>query len=321
MAFLEAVDLRLHYATPRGPVRALDGISLAVEQPGEALGIVGESGSGKTSLALSLMRLQPPNTALASGKLLLEGRDLSALPTEAFRREIRWKTMAMVFQGAMSSLNPVLRVGVQITERPVLEGVQKKDAFAKAEELLALVGLPSEILQRYPHELSGGMKQRVIIAMALIMDPKVLILDEPTSALDVSVQAQVMNLLKRLKRDRHLTMLFITHDIALASDLCDRLVVAYAGEHAETGSIDQVLTTPKHPYTQKLIASIPKLHDPARPDFLPGLLPDMVAPPNGCRFHPRCPYRFDPCDKESPPAFEVGPGHTARCWLHAKSVP
>lgn len=319
MAFLEARELRLHYATTRGAVRGLDGISLEVPEPGEALGIVGESGSGKTSLALALMRLQPANTAHASGKVLLEGRDLTELSAEEFRREVRWRTMAMVSQGALNALNPVLRVGSQITERPVQDSaLSKQEAGVKAEQLLQLVGLPRETLQRYPHELSGGMKQRVIIAMALIMEPKVLILDEPTSALDVSVQAQVMNLLKRLKHERKLTMLFITHDIALASDLCDRLVVAYAGEHVESGSIEQVLQSPQHPYTQKLIASIPKLHDPAQPEFLPGAPPDMVAPPPGCRFHPRCPYRFEPCDKLSPPAFVVAPGQTARCWLHGK---
>jgi oligopeptide/dipeptide ABC transporter ATP-binding protein len=320
MAFLEAHGLALHYATSRGTVRALDGIDLEVPKRGEALGIVGESGSGKTTLALSLMRMHPANTAHTAGKVLLEGRDLTALSPEDFRREVRWRVMAMVFQGAMSSLNPVMRVGAQIVERPLLDGgMSRAQAMARTEELLELVGLPKEVLQRYPHELSGGMKQRVIIAMALIMDPKVLILDEPTSALDVSVQAQVMNLLKRLKQERRLTMVFITHDIALASDLCDRLTVAYAGEHVETGPIDRVLLAPQHPYTQKLVASIPRLHDPVQPGFLQGTPPDMVAPPPGCRFHPRCSHRFDPCDKLSPPGFVVGEGHTARCWLHGEA--
>ena len=319
MPFLDARSMRLHYGTTRGPVRALDGISLTIEEPGEALGIVGESGSGKTSLAISLLRLLPANVVHASGKVVLEGRDVSALSLEQFRKDIRWRVMAMVFQGAMNSLNPVMRVGNQITERLLLErGTTKQKANERASSLLELVGLPREIMQRYAHELSGGMKQRVNIAMALIMEPKLLILDEPTSALDVSVQAQVMNLLKRLKQERHLTMLFITHDIALASDLCDRLVVAYAGEHVETGPTESVLGTPKHPYTQKLIASIPRLHDSAQPEFLPGQPPDMIEPPTGCRFHPRCPYAFHPCSTESPPAFEVGPGHTARCWLYAK---
>ena len=319
MPFLEAKGMQLHYGTSRGDIRALDGISLTIEAAGEAVGIVGESGSGKTSLAISLLRLLPPNTAHASGTVFLEGRNISALSLEQFRKEVRWRTMAMVFQGAQNSLNPVLRVGGQITERLLLDGdVNKKRADGRAGALLELVGLPREIAQRYPHELSGGMKQRVNIAMALIMEPKLVVLDEPTSALDVSVQAQVMNLLKRLKRERNLSMLFITHDIALASDLCDRLVVAYAGEHVETGPTDQVLMAPKHPYTQKLIASIPRLHNSAQPEFLPGQPPDMIDPPPGCRFHARCPYAFEPCDKDSPPAFDVGPNHTARCWLYAK---
>ena len=321
MPFLEVRGLKLHYGTPEGHVHAVDGVSFSVAEEGEVLGIVGESGSGKSSLAISLMRLLPTNVALSEGQVLLNGEDLMALPSEQFRKEIRWRVMAMVVQGAMNSLNPVLRVGGQITERLLLDGgVSKREAYDRAVELLELVGLSGELMQRYPHELSGGMKQRVMIAMALVMEPRILILDEPTSALDVSVQAQVMNLLKRLKRDRGLSMLFISHDIALASDICDRLVVAYAGEHVESGTVEEVLTGPKHPYTQKLIASIPRLHDPAQPEFLAGQPPDLTAPPSGCRFHPRCPYAFEPCARESPPEFKVGPpeaGQTVRCWLYA----
>lgn len=318
-ALLDARDLKLYYGTPRGPVHALDGVSFSIAARGEAVGIVGESGSGKTSLAIALMRLLPSNTAHFSGQVLLDGEDLIALPLERFRRQVRSRIMAMVFQGAMNSLNPVLRVGKQITERLVLEhGVKQQQANERAEELLELVGLSRDVVQRYPHELSGGMKQRVVIAMALIMDPRILILDEPTSALDVSVQAQVMNLLKRLKRERGLSMLFITHDIALASDICDRIVVAYAGEHVETGTAEEILLRPKHPYTQKLIASIPRLHDPRQPEFLPGLPPDLVDPPSGCRFHPRCPHVFEPCPLHSPTAFKVGDQQLARCWLYGE---
>ena len=317
MPLLDVRDLRLHYATPRGPVRAVDGVSFTIADRGEALGIVGESGSGKSSLAIALMRLLPGNVSRYEGQVLFEGRDLMALPDEKFRKEVRWRGIAMVFQGAMSSLNPVLRVGDQITERLLLDGiVAKPEAYRRAEELLELVGLSREVLQRYPHELSGGMKQRVVIAMALVMDPPMIILDEPTSALDVSIQAQVMNLLKRLKRERGLSMLFITHDIALASDICDRIVVAYGGEHVESGSVEEVLTNPKHPYTQKLIGSIPRLHDPSQPEFLPGMPPDLVEPPSGCRFHPRCPYVFEPCATDTPPPFQLAGGQTARCWLH-----
>ena len=316
-ALLDVRDLRLHYSTPQGPVRAVDGVSFEIAEPGEVVGIVGESGSGKTSLAHAVMRLLPRNVARYEGQVLYEGRDLMALSDEEFRKEVRWRTIAMVFQGAMSSLNPVLDVGRQVTERVLVErGASKREAYGRAAELLELVGLPRETLRRYPHELSGGMKQRAVLAMALMMDPRILILDEPTSALDVSVQAQVMNLLKRLKADRRMAMLFITHDIALASDICDRIVVAYAGEHVESGSLEEVLTHPQHPYTQRLLASVPRLHDPTQPEFLPGSSPDLTAPPTGCRFHPRCPSAFEPCDAQTPPWFETGGTQRARCWLH-----
>ncbi|MCL0101946.1 ABC transporter ATP-binding protein [Dehalococcoidia bacterium] len=319
MTLLQVRNLKLHYSTSSGSVRAVDGVSFDILKPGEAVGLVGESGSGKSSLAISLMRLLPANATLLSGQINFEGQNLAALPLEKFRKDIRSRVMAMVVQGAMNALNPVLRVGNQITERVLLESdVNKNQAFDHAREILELVGLPEEILQRYPHELSGGMKQRVVIAMGLVMEPKILILDEPTSALDVSVQAQVMNLLKRLKHDRGISMLFITHDIALTSDLCDRVVVAYAGEHVESGTSEEVLTSPKHPYTQKLIASIPRLHDSGRPEFLEGQPPDLVSPPGGCRFHPRCPVALEHCSREPPPEFNVGPNHTVRCWLYSE---
>ncbi len=316
---LDVRDLTLHYATPRGPVRAVDGVSFAIEKPGEAVGIVGESGSGKTSLASAIMRLLPANVARFKGQVLFAGRDLMQLSEDQFRREVRWRQIALVPQGAMNTLNPVLRVGFQAAERLLLEKAgTKAEALARAAALLEQVGLPREIAQRYPHELSGGMKQRVNIAMALVMSPRLLILDEPTSALDVSVQAQVMNLLKRLKREAGLAMLFITHDIALASDLCDRIVVAYGGEHVEWGSADAVIPRPAHPYTQKLIGSIPRLHETTQPEFLPGSPPDLVEPPAGCRFHPRCPRAFEPCAQRSPPAFAAPTGQQVRCWLYER---
>ncbi|MEE9285349.1 MAG: ABC transporter ATP-binding protein [Dehalococcoidia bacterium] len=322
MALLEVRDLKLSYGTSRGPLRAVDGITFSIDGPGEAVGIVGESGSGKTSLASAIMRLLPANVSQYEGQVLYHGTDLMRLSDETFRREIRWRAIAMVAQGAMNTLNPVLRVGFQITERLLLEKeVSKREANRRAEELLERVGLAREVVQRYPHELSGGMKQRVGIAMALVMSPQLLILDEPTSALDVSVQAQVMNLLKQLKREAGLAMLFITHDIALASDLCDRIIVAYGGQHVESGSADDVLPNPQHPYTQKLIASIPRLHGSGKPEFLSGTPPDLVSPPSGCRFHERCPYVFEPCADDEPPAIIVGQGHTARCWLYRRDAP
>ena len=270
MALLEVTDLRLEYATERGPLRAVDGISFSLEGGGQSLGIIGESGSGKTSLAIALMRLLPRNARLTGGSVLLDGVELTTMPEDELRKRVRWQQMAMVFQGAMHSLNPVVRVGDQVGERLAADGISKSDVRARTAELLARVGLPATTASRYPHELSGGMKQRVMIASALTNDPSLLILDEPTSALDVSIQAQIMNLLKDLRDERGMSMLFITHDLALASDLCDRLAVVYAGQVREIGSAEDVLGDPSDPYTQRLLASIPRLHDREAPAFLAG---------------------------------------------------
>ena len=237
MSLLVVDNLHLWYDAGGGNVvRAVDGVSFTLEQRGEAIGIVGESGSGKSSLALGLMRLLPKNVARFDGSVQLDGRELTTLPEDQFRREIRWQHIAMVFQGAMSVLNPVLRIGEQIAEPLLLDRrFDKSAARARVRVLLERVGLPADFASRYPHELSGGQRQRIGIATALALDPDVLILDEPTSALDVSVQAQIMNLLKDLKEDPGISMLFITHDIGLASDLCDRIAVTYAGEQMELG--------------------------------------------------------------------------------------
>jgi oligopeptide/dipeptide ABC transporter ATP-binding protein len=311
---LRVEDLVVEYATPRGPLCAVDGITLELTGRGEALGVIGESGSGKTSLAMALMRLLPRNGRRVSGRIVLEGRDLTSLDDDAFRRQIRWSRMAMVFQGAMHALNPVIRVGDQVAERLVADGLAKGQALARAAALLDRAGLPATTLTRYPHELSGGMKQRVMIAMALTHSPPLLILDEPTSALDVSVQAQIMNLLKDLKAELGTSMLFITHDLALASDLCDRLAVVYAGQVREEGTAEEVLRSPRDPYSQRLLASIPALHGDEQPGFLPGTPPDLRAAPPGCRFASRCPVVFERCAREAPPLREVGAGHQARCW-------
>ena len=316
MKLLELHNLKLYYQSSRGAVRAVDDISLDLAK-GEALGIVGESGSGKTSLSLALMRVLPSNIDISEGKVILNGNDITQLSEEEFRKEIRWNTISMIFQGSMNSLNPVLKVGHQIAEPLLLENtVNKKEAYKKAEDLLEMVGLSKEIFNRYAHELSGGMKQRVMIASALIQNPKLVILDEPTSALDVSIQAQIMNLLKRFKQELDISMIFITHDIALSSDLCDKLAVLYAGEIIEKGTAEQMFGKPKHPYTQLLLASIPGLKQDASPKCIPGAPPDLTSPPTGCRFHARCPYRFDPCDKKPPPAFKIEKDHLSRCWLN-----
>ena len=308
-------DLHLHYSTLRGVVRAVDGVSFEVDE-GAALGIVGESGCGKTSLGIAVMRLLPSNVQRFDGGIYLDGQDLQRLSKEEFRRTIRWKKIAMVFQGAMNSLNPVMRVGDQVAE-PLLvaSDIGRKGAMARVSDLLEMVGLPREAAQRYPHELSGGMKQRILIAMALILNPRLLIMDEPTSALDVSVQAQIMNLIKRLKVQLNLSVIFITHDIALASDICDTVCVMYAGELAEIGTAETILKEPRHPYAQLLLSSIPRLRGRAKPAYIPGDTPDLVTPPPGCRFHPRCPYVFEPCRIRSPAPFPLGGAHLARCWL------
>lgn len=316
---LRVEDLRLHYAAATGTVRAVDGVSFTLAQ-GEALGIVGESGAGKSSLGLALLRVLPRNVAALTGRVLLAGTDCLGMDEGRFRRDVRWRQIAMVFQGALESLNPVMRAGEQIAEPLREAGMGKDAARERVGALLQMVRLPAATYDRYAHELSGGMKQRVAIAMALALQPMLLILDEPTSALDVSIQAQVMDLLKRLKAELGLTVLFITHDIALACDLCNRLAVMYAGELVESGPIERVITSPAHPYTQRLVASIPRLDSSALPDFIPGAPPDMSHPPTGCRFHPRCPHAFSRCGVDPPTAFDApgastGASHTARCWL------
>lgn len=317
MAFLEATDLLLEYQTPRGALRAVDLVSFAIDEPGETLGIIGESGSGKTSMVSLVTRVLPRNTGRVGGRIVYGGRDLTALSAEQYRRTVRWSEIAVVFQGAMNSFNPVLRVGPQVGERLLLDGMPRAKVEAEVERLFELVGLTAEVARAYPHELSGGMKQRAAIASALSLNPSLVILDEPTSALDVSVQAQIMNLLKRLKWERGLSYLFITHDIALAADLADSIAVVHAGELREFGPADAVLTSPRDPYTERLLASIPRIHGAQRPGFLTGAPPDPMDRPAGCRFRPRCPRAFEPCATRPPELVEVGDRHLARCWLYA----
>ncbi len=318
-AILSVRNLYLHYSDPLGPVRAVDGVSFDLEAGGQALGLVGESGSGKSSLGAAILRMLPSNVARYEGEVMLDGRNLLTLADAELRSQFRWKKIALVPQGAMNGFNPVIRVGEQIIEPAIYDGaIDSRTARSRAHELLERVGLPSDIYNRYPHELSGGMKQRAMIAAALILHPPLVIMDEPTSALDVSVQAQIMNLLKDLKKEMGISLIFITHDIALASDVCDSLAVIYAGELVESGSAEQMLGAPTHPYSQKLLASIPRLHDTSLPDFIPGAPPDLRQPPPGCRFHPRCAVAFDRCKMESPREFASQPGQRSRCWLLEK---
>ncbi|MEM2214846.1 MAG: ABC transporter ATP-binding protein [Candidatus Nezhaarchaeales archaeon] len=318
MSLLDVQKLMLYYKTSRGTLRAVDGVSFSLGK-GETLGLVGESGSGKSSTAIAIMRLLPRNVELYDGRILLNGVDISKLSEKDFREKIRWKKISMVPQGAMSSFNPVLKIGFQVAEPLMVhQNMRKPETLKKVRELFKLVGMPPDYVDRYPHELSGGMRQRAAIAMALILNPDIVILDEPTSALDVSIQAQIMNLLKNLKKELGLSMIFITHDIALASDICDKIGVMYAGQIVELSSSENVLLNPRHPYTQKLIASIPRLREEKMPEFIPGAPPDLVSPPSGCRFHPRCPYSDGmKCVKEEPEMIEVEDDHFVKCWLHS----
>jgi peptide/nickel transport system ATP-binding protein len=313
---LNAKDLTLYYRTTRGMVKAVDKISFKVKK-GETLAFVGESGSGKSSTAFAIIRVLPRNVSKHDGIVLLEGLNIMKLSEEEFRRRIRWKTISMVFQGALNSLNPVIKIGDQVADPLVTHlGMEQREALKIAAEEVEKVGLPRYIVQRYPHELSGGMKQRVVIAMALIMRPKLVILDEPTSALDVMTQGNIMNLLKDLKRENKLSYIFITHDLSLASELADSVGIMYGGKLAELGPADLVFVEPKHPYTQKLLASTPTLRIDRMPEFIPGTPPDLIRPPPGCRFHPRCPYAKDICKEKEPEFIKIGDEHYVSCWLY-----
>ena len=313
---LEVENLKLYYSTQKGYVRAVDDISFNL-QKGRTLALVGESGCGKSSLAKALIRLLPRNIHTYKGKVLLDGIDTMLLDEKKYRVDIRWKEISMVFQGALNSLNPVLQVGRQVAEPLwIHENMQKPEAKIRATEMLKLMGISEAFVDRYPFELSGGMKQRTILAMALIINPKVVILDEPTSALDVITQANILNLLKELKRELNLTFIYITHDIAVSSELADSVGVMYAGEIAEIATAEEFYSKPAHPYSQKLMASVPTLRVDKDLDFIPGAPPSLVDPPKGCRFHPRCPYAMEKCTEHAPHKTDLGHNHYVRCWLY-----
>jgi len=311
----------MYYSTSRGTVKAVDGISFRLNK-GEAMALVGESGSGKSSLAFTIIRLLPRNVAEAGGEILFYDEelgvvDLAKMSEEEIRRKIRWKKISMVFQASMNALNPILRVQDQMIEPLVLHlGLSSEEAVKIAEEALRSVGLAKDVLMRYPFELSGGMKQRVVIAMAIMMRPRLVILDEPTSALDVITQANIMNLLKELKTKFDLSYILITHDIALASEIADKIGVMYAGKLVEVAPADVFFRKPKHPYSQKLLAAMPTLREEKSIEYIPGDVPSLITPPPGCRFHPRCPYAIkDKCDKEEPQTKQID-GSEVACWLY-----
>ena len=322
MPILEVRDLHVYYYTLRGIVRAVEGVSFTLEK-GEVLGVAGESGCGKSTLGYSIMRLVPPPGRIVKGSILIEGEDITRMSEAELRRRIRWQKVSMIFQGAANALNPVYTVGFQIAEPLMLhKGMSKKEALERARELLKMVGLPPSYADMYPHQLSGGQKQRVVIAMALALNPPIVIADEPTTALDVVVQAQILNLLKKLKKELGMSMIFISHDLSVIAEMADKVAVMYAGQVVEYGPADRIFTNPYHPYTRALLEAIPRLHGPKqRLRYIPGSPPDLRNPPPGCRFEPRCsaknPKIAERCRREPPPLVEVEKGHYVRCWLYA----
>jgi len=312
---LRIEDLVLHFNTTRGTVQAVDGVNFELSS-NRAVVILGESGCGKTSLAKAILRLLPRNVGNYSGRIYLEGKDIMLLDEEEFRQDIRWAGISMVPQAAMNALNPVMRVGDQVAEPAMVHlGVDQADAFSLVRKMFQHVGVPEDFINRYPFELSGGMRQRVAIAMALVTSPNLIILDEPTSALDVLTQANIFNVLKRLKKELGISFILITHDIATSSELADDVAVMYAGQIVEVSDAARFFTKPLHPYSQKLMASVPRLHGDKEPDFIVGRPPSLINLPIGCRFADRCPSRFEKCVQD-PPMIEKD-GRRVKCWLYS----
>jgi peptide/nickel transport system ATP-binding protein len=317
MAELRVEGLRAYYF-PAGeePVRAVDGASFRLEK-GASLGFVGESGCGKSTLGLALLRALPFPGKIVSGSMWLNGVDLMGLSEGEFDREVRWKRISMVFQGAMNALSPVYTIGHQLSEPLIYrQGLSKGEAMRLSIEALREVGLDEGALNRYPHELSGGMRQRAVIAMALVLRPEIVIADEPTTALDVVMQAQILNLLKGLKRRLGISVILLTHDLGVVSEIAEEVAVMYAGELVELGPSDRIYSDPRHPYTKGLMAAVPRIRGAkSRLASISGSPPDLSNPPKGCRFRPRCPEAMPPCER-SPPTIEFEGDRMVRCWLY-----
>ena len=320
---LQVEDLHTQFFTTRGVVHAVDGVTLHIDQ-GETLGVVGESGCGKTMTALSLLRLVPDPGRITSGRIMFRGQDVTKMDSDAIR-EFRGNDVAMIFQDPMTSMNPVTKVGPQIEEAMTAhERFSPIQAKGRVVELLRRVRVPAaeRRVADYPHQFSGGMRQRAMIAMGLANEPALLIADEPTTALDVTVQAQIIALMKQLNRELGTAMMLITHNMALVASLCQRVIVMYAGRIVEEGPVEQIFNSPQHPYTWSLLRSVPRV-DELRKDRLVsirGLPPDLINPPPGCKFHPRCPFVIDQCKREEPALTEVGTNQDARCWVLMRNV-
>lgn len=316
MAVLDVQKLRTYYVTLRGPVKAVEEVSFDVSK-GEALGLAGESGCGKTTVALSLLRILPAAGRILSGKILFRDSDIAKLSEEEMRK-IRWSGISIVFQGAMNAFNPVYRIGDQIAEAILAHepDVGKKEATERVEKLLEMVGLEPSRADNYPHEFSGGMRQRALIAMSVACNPDLLIADEPGTALDVIVQAQVLKLMESLKEKLNLAMILITHDLSIITETCEKIAIMYAGRIVERGDIVAVYKDPLHPYTEGLLTSFPSIKaSRRRMTSIPGLPPDLLDPPSGCRFHPRCKYAMDICKKVEPELIPAASNHYVACHL------
>ena len=310
MTFISIENLTTRYNTSKGKIHALDDVSFALEK-GESIGIAGESACGKSTLGLSLIRMIS-NGKIISGKIIFDGKSLLEMSDSEFDKKHRWKDITMVFQGAMSSLDPVFTIKDQFTEI-LNEHDFKGDSEKTILDSLLSVNLEENILQKYPHELSGGMKQRVIIAMALLLKPKFVIADEPTTALDVLIQAQIINLFKKLKKDG-MTLMLISHDLAVLSEVAEKIGIMYGGKMVEFGSSSEIFENPKHPYTIGLLESIPRIHGDKKPKFIKGIPPDLLNAGEGCRFIDRCPEAMEKC-KETPPKITTKSGYVL-CWLY-----
>lgn len=317
MPLLNVEHLRVYFEIMRGYVKAVDDVSFKLEK-GEAMGLAGESGCGKTTTALAILKILPPNGRILGGKVIFNGIDLIKLTEEEMRSDIRWKGISLIFQGAMNALNPIKKIGDQISEAILLHEphLEKEEAMERAAKLFELVGIEPSRLLNYPHEFSGGMKQRAMIAMALASNPEIVIADEPATALDVIVAAQVLKLLRELKSKLNISTILITHDLSIIADTCDKTAIMYAGKIVEYGEISSIFNNPLHPYTQGLIKAFPSIKgERTKMMSIPGTPPDLLNPPSGCRFNPRCPYSMNICRKEGPELLSVEKSHLVACHL------
>jgi len=319
-SLLEVKELVVEYAVREGRLRVVDRASLEVPE-GIIMGLVGESGCGKSSLIDAIMGTLPPNGYITQGQILFKGKDLLKMSKNELRK-IRWEKIAMVFQAAQNSLNPVLKISEHFIETVKAHNgnLSNKDVLRKASELLEMVKLePQTVLNSYPHELSGGMKQRVIIALSLILDPELLILDEPTSALDTFTQSAILDMLKEIYRNKRISMFIVTHDLPIVAEIAHKSAVMYAGKIVEIADVRTLFYNPSHPYTKALIEAIPSIvGDLSNREPIPGNPPSLLSPPSGCRFHPRCPYVMEICKEKEPPFFEVDDKDKVACWLYSK---